>query len=432
MARRPALLKAYGAAMAGFHLLAPGILKSRAAKGKEDAARMTERLGHASVARPDGPVIWLHGVSVGESLSALPVITALKTLRPDLNFLITTATTTSAEIISKRLPVGAIHQYAPIDTPQAVTAFLDHWRPNLAIFIESDIWPNILGELTRRGIKHALISARITQKTFDGWQRFRASVTHLLGGYDLIMAQDHASAERLETMGTAPQPLANLKTIGDALPDAPDAREALKSQIGQRPVILAASTHPTEEVLIARAALINNPLREKINPLLIMAPRHPIRADEIANDIKALGLNLTRRSAGEAITPATDVYLADTLGELGAWFRVCDLAIVAGSFSSGIGGHNPLEAARLGKAAITGPEIYNWQAIYEGLITCDGAWQVPDEAALGTLIQQILASPNAIEIKNKNATHFAKDQGETLHKVITALTPLLPEPGHGA
>ncbi|MGA9658762.1 MAG: glycosyltransferase N-terminal domain-containing protein, partial [Asticcacaulis sp.] len=172
------------------HGLAPQVLQNRVTRGKEDAERYAERLGLTHMPRPEGSLVWFHGVSVGESLSILPIIALMAQKRPDLKVLVTTATTTSADILAKRLPDGAIHQYAPVDTPQALTAFLDHWKPDLAVFIESDIWPNQLRELTRRRIPHVLLSARITAKTYRGWRRFKSSVSSLLKGYSLIMAQD--------------------------------------------------------------------------------------------------------------------------------------------------------------------------------------------------------------------------------------------------
>jgi 3-deoxy-D-manno-octulosonic-acid transferase len=200
-----------------FHALTPGMLKDRVKKGKEDPVRWRERLGQTTMTRPDGPVVWFHGVSVGESLSALPVIERLRAERPDLSVVITTATTTSAEILSQRLPQGVIHQFAPVDTPQAAAAFLDHWRPALAVFIESDIWPNLLAGLKARGVPHALLSARITEKTYQGWQAWKGAMRQVLGGYSLVMAQDRLSDERLTAMGVVTAPMANLKTLGAPL-----------------------------------------------------------------------------------------------------------------------------------------------------------------------------------------------------------------------
>ncbi|MGZ3298866.1 MAG: 3-deoxy-D-manno-octulosonic acid transferase, partial [Asticcacaulis sp.] len=338
-------LKLYAGLMRALHGVAPQLLRRRIRAGKEDAVRYRERLGETTVSRPDGPLVWFHGVSVGESLSVLPVTEHLLERRGDLTVLHTTATTTSAEILRKRLPEKVIHQFAPLDTPQAAKAFLDHWRPSLAVFIESDIWPNLLLGLSERGIPHALLSARITEKTFKGWQPFKQAMRRVLGGYSLVMAQDAASRDRLEAMGVTPGPMANLKTLGAPLNVDEVALSALDAIIAERRVILAASTHYGEDALMGHA--LEPYIRD--GDLLIIVPRHPLKAADIRLDLETLGLHVAQRSLKEPITGAIHVYLADTLGELGLFFSLADMVVMGGSFLSGIGGHNPLEPARLGK-----------------------------------------------------------------------------------
>ncbi len=421
------MLGLYRRGMAAFHGFVPGLLAKRAAKGKEDPARFRERLGETDVARPAGGLVWLHGVSVGESVSALPVIERLRAERPDLTVLITTATTTSADILSRRLPDGVIHQYAPVDTPQAVAAFLDHWRPDLAIFIESDIWPNILGDLTARKVPHALISARITEKTFRGWQRFKGTMARLLGGYALIMAQDTASEERLRAMKVTPGPRGNLKTIGAPLPVDAEKLAELTAQTAGRFVFLAASTHYGEDPLIARALQI--PLAE--GDLLVLAPRHPLRAADIRLDLEAIGFKVAQRSKDEPVAAETQVYLADTLGELGTLFCAANLVIMGGSFLTGIGGHNPLEPARLGKAVITGPDIANWQGIFADLLAADAAFKALGPQDLTFMAQQLRQPPEMIAMANAAALRVSQAEAGTLDTVWTALLPLLPKVAHG-
>ncbi|OYW80327.1 MAG: 3-deoxy-D-manno-octulosonic acid transferase, partial [Asticcacaulis sp. 32-58-5] len=366
----------------------------------------------------------------GESLSVLPVIERLKAERPDVRFLLTTATTTSAEILAKRLgDIGdVIHQYAPIDTPQAVAAFLDHWQPDLAIFIESDLWPNLIGALQKRGIKHALLSARITEKTYRGWMRLKEAITHTLSGFDLIMAQDKESEARLKSLGdpvarhVAPQ--ANLKTLGAPLADDIAVRETLSAQIGARSVIVAASTHPTEDTYISSA--LETVVKAPDKSLLIIVPRHPVRADDIRLDLEALGFTVAQRTKAEAITPDTQIYLADTLGELGVFFRLADVVIMAGSFSTGIGGHNPLEAMRLSKAVIFGTELYNWQAVYDEVLELGAGWQANTRDELRLIVEQLLANPQTLETANTLARRLARKDGDTLPMVWRCLEPLLP------
>jgi 3-deoxy-D-manno-octulosonic-acid transferase len=418
-----AALAVYRAGMRLFHGFAPGLLKNRAAKGKEDPARFRERLGETRAARPDGPLVWIHGVSVGESLSALPVIERLRHERPDVTVVVTTATTTSAEILAKRLPEGVIHQFAPIDTPQAVAAFLDHWRPGLAVFIESDIWPNLLGELTRRGVPHVLLSARITEKSFKGWQAFRGSMSKLLKGYNLIMAQDEASEARLRRMGVLPGQQANLKTLGAPLPVDETALAALQTLTGGRRVILAASTHYGEDNILAKA--LEGFVSE--GDLLVLVPRHPIKAGDIRLDLESLGLHVAQRSLKEPIDARIHVYLADTLGELGLFFQLADIVVMGGSFLTSIGGHNPLEAARLGKSVITGPDISNWQGVFQSLLTAGGGWEVNGPTELRFLVEQLRAAPAAVRTADEAALAVSREEAGTLDRVWTALLPLLPK-----
>ena len=415
-------LSLYQRLMGAAHVIAPGLLQRRVKRGKEDTLRWRERLGKTDHARPEGPLVWFHGVSVGESLSALPLIVAMATERPDLNMLITSATTTSADILAKRLPKGIIHQFAPVDTPQAVAAFLNHWKPDLAIFIESDIWPIQLRALTARKTPHVLLSARITEKTFKGWQGFKGAVRSLLAGYSLIMAQDKASEDRLKAMGVTPGPRANLKTIGVPLPVESGALSDLKKRIGKQFVYFAASTHYGEDNIVAKT------LEPALwgGDLLIIAPRHPIRAGEIRLDLEALGLKVAQRSKNEPITSQTHIYLADTLGELGLFFSVAGITLMGGSFLENIGGHNPLEAARLGKCVITGPDIGNWSGIYTDLLEADAAFRVKGTAELGFLLSQLRQHPEVVKAADKHALEVSLREAGTLDTVWAALEPLLP------
>jgi len=416
------LLGLYRQGMRVFHGFAPGVLKKRVTRGREDAARWRERLGESGAQRPDGPLVWFHGVSVGESLSALPVLEAIRKARPDIRLLITSATTTAADILARRLPEGVIHQFAPIDTPQAVRAFLDRWRPDLAVFIESDIWPVLLGELGERHVPHVLLSARITEKTAKGWQRFRASMTKLLSGYSLISAQDSASEARLQAMGVTTSPRANLKTLGAALPVDAEKRHELKAMIGGRFVWLAASTHPGEDELVAAA------LKPGLmgGDLLVLAPRHPVRAGLLRAAIEAMGLRVAQRSRDEPVTESVQVYLADTLGELGTLFSLSGLVIMGGSFSEGIGGHNPLEAARSGRCVITGPDIANWQSIYHELAHEQAVFITTPETLPGRL-RQLRHHPEQVHEADGRALAFSRREDGALDTVMAMLTPRLPE-----
>ncbi|MDP2763976.1 MAG: 3-deoxy-D-manno-octulosonic acid transferase, partial [Brevundimonas sp.] len=352
--------------------LTPRLLDARAKQGKEDPARVDERLGRASIARPDGDLVWLHGVSVGETLSLLPLVERLRQKRPDLTVLVTSGTLTSATLLATRLPTGVIHQFAPVDTPGAVAAFLDHWRPSLAVFVESELWPNLILEARRRGVKLVLASARITEKTVDGWRRFPGAAREVLSAFDRILPQDESSSARLHGLGARIDGHVNLKLSGAAPPHDAAAFTRLSAAIGDRPVVVAASTHDGEELALVRAL---DALADRL--CLILVPRHPERSPAIAAALTGEGFKFARRSSGQPLDSRTDIYLADTLGEMGLFLRLADVVVMGGSFSAAlekppVGGHNPLEPARLGKPAVTGPDVSNWAAITRSLVEAGG------------------------------------------------------------
>lgn len=417
-ARRTLPLALYRAATAIAEPLAPRLLKRRAASGKEDPLRWTERLGQASRTRPAGPLVWLHGASVGESLSLLPMISGLMDARPDLTILLTSGTVTSGRVLSARLRDGVIHQYAPIDTPRAARAFLDYWRPDLCVLAESELWPNLILAAKARGARLALISARITEKTARGWLRAPASARALLGAFDLILPQDAASAERLTALGATLGPYLNLKLVGDPLPADAAALAALRAVVGDRPVILANSTHPGEEALIARA--VRTAASEA---LLVIAPRHPERGLALAEDLGA-----SRRTLGAEPDARAPIYIADTLGELGLWISLADIVVMGGGYAPGVGGHNPMETARLARPIVSGPHVANARSIYDALTDRGGAIIAADETALARDLAGLLAEPLIARRMAKAAQAYAAQQGQALDVALAALSPLLPAP----
>ncbi|THD58887.1 3-deoxy-D-manno-octulosonic acid transferase [Phenylobacterium sp.] len=417
-------LALYAAATGLVEPLAPALLRRRAARGKEDAQRLTERLGRAAAPRPDGPLVWLHGVSVGESLSLLPLIEALRARRPDLAILVTSGTVTSAEVLARRLPAGVIHQFAPVDAPGAAGRFLDHWRPGAALFVESELWPNLIAAAARRGVRLALLSARITQKSAEGWGRAPATARALLGAFDLILPQDAATAARLARLGGAVGPQLNLKLVGGAPPVDAGLAEALRRGADGRKVVLAASTHPGEERPVAEA--FQAATADAPPALLIVAPRHPDRGPGVADGLAGLGFTAARRAAGEALTSDVTAYVADTLGEMGAFYAVADAVVMGGSFVAGVGGHNPLEAARLQAAIVTGPHAFNAADIYAGMLADCAAIEAADPAALARHLRGLLANPAIARRTGEAAADFAGRQGAALAEAMTLIEPLLP------
>lgn len=405
---------------------APRLLDDRARRGKEDPVRVDERLGLAGIPRPAGEVVWLHGVSVGETLSLLPLVERLREARPDVTVLVTSGTTTSAHLLGRRLPPGTMHQYVPVDGPAAVAAFLDHWRPSLGVLVESELWPNLILGAQARGIPLVLASARITAKTANGWARFPGAARRLLSAFTRVLPQDEASAERLRSLGARIDGQVNLKLAGGPLPHDAAAFTQLSAAIGDRPVVVAASTHEGEEIVLVRAL---DRLAERL--CLIIVPRHPDRAGDIATALKRDGYEFALRSAGQPLTRETDLYVADTLGEMGVFLRLADVVVMGGSFAPAlglppVGGHNPLEPARLGKPAVTGPDASNWQAVTAALAEAGGLAIVQTPGDLPAVIEPLLANPAAAKAMGERARRAAADAGSGLETLWREIEPLLP------
>ena len=420
----PLSLAAYRVATGAMRPVADAILTRRLRAGKEDPGRIEERRGVASLPRPEGRLVWLHGASVGESLSVLPLLDRLRTDEPDARFLVTTGTVTSAQLMAERLPRGAVHQYAPVDQPSYVARFLDHWRPDAALFVESELWPSLISQTQARGAAMALVNGRISPRSFEGWRRRPAAARSLLDAFTVILAQDRGNAERLSALSGREALLAgNLKHAAPPLPADASALHNLSEAVSGRPCWLAASTHAGEEqaVLDAHAQVS----RDVPGVLTVLAPRHPQRGDDVAQMIGAAGLRYARRSAGDLPSPEDDVYLADTLGELGLFYRLADIAFVGGSLS-GTGGHNPLEPARLGCAIVTGPDLFNFAEVYEGMRAAGGCALVRNGRDLSASLLRLLRDAQTREEMAGRASSWADEAARAvLDEVTAALHPVL-------
>ncbi|MEO1248401.1 MAG: 3-deoxy-D-manno-octulosonic acid transferase [Pseudomonadota bacterium] len=410
-----------------FGPMAPLFLDRRAARGKEDPARRPERLGQASRPRPTGKLVWIHGASVGEAMSAQILIDRLLALDDTLHVLLTTGTVTSARLFEERLPPSAIHQFVPIDRPDCVTRFLDHWRPDLAIWLESELWPNLLDGVARRSIPAVLANARLSQRSFSRWSLLPGLARRLIGTFDLVLPGDAKSAERYQTLGArALGPTGNLKYSAPVLPADPASVEALRGAIGDRPVWLAASTHPGEDQQVIDA---HTALAGRFPGLLtIIAPRHVERRPEIAGLIAEAGLDHAVRSAVQLPDEATDIYLADTLGELGTLFRAVPIVFVGGSLVP-IGGHNPLEPARLGCAILTGPKTENFADVFAAMEAEDAVQLVQDGPSLTEAVGELLSDPNRCAALAKRADQSATARAAVIDAAMQALQPLLSRAG---
>lgn len=371
-------------------------LRRRVRQGKEDEARLGERFGRYPNPRPAGTLLWFHAASVGESLAILPVLETVLDRHPSFHALLTTGTLTSAQLMAERLPSGASHAFVPFDTPKAVERFMQHWRPDASVFVEQELWPNLL---IAAPTPRVLVNARFSHRTARRWRRMPSVIRWLVHRFDPILAQSTGDAERLLAAG-APCVLdiANLKEAAAPLPVDPEALAALEAAIGDRPVWVAASTHaPEEEAILAVAAAVRKRVPDL---LLVIVPRHPDRGDEIA-ELMA-DERFVQRSKGQMPDASTTVFLADSLGELGLFYRLADLAFVGGSLLPH-GGQNPLEPARLGVPVLFGPHMFNFQDVAARLLAVGAAEQVADAAALGAGVEALLTEPDRLAAMRERA-----------------------------
>lgn len=398
---------------------APLLLSQRAARGKEDRARIRERLGYSGVARPEGRLVWIHGASVGESLSAMPLIEKLQA--DGIKVLVTSGTVTSATIMRQRLPKGALHQYVPLDTPGAVTRFLNHWKPDAGLFVESDLWPNLILTAQKHGVRLALVNARISARSAERWRLAKKSVAALLGAFDVVLAQDDVIAERFRALGAR-----DVQVSGSLKADAPPltvkdaALTELRKQIGDRPVLLAAQTHPGEDETILPA---HDLLRAQFPSLLtILVPRHIERGPDI--QMLCADRASSRRSTGAAITDRTAIYVADTLGEMGLFYRLSPFCFLGGTLVP-LGGHNPLEPAVLHCAVLAGPHTANAASAFDAVLMAQGFGRVHSSADIAREAARLLRSQDAACAAGDAAARGAATLTGAVARTIAALGKLL-------
>jgi 3-deoxy-D-manno-octulosonic-acid transferase len=404
--------------------LLPVYLARRSQRGKEDPLRLIERQGRTELSAPQGPLIWIHGASVGESLSALPLISRLLEANEALQILVTTGTVTSANLLKERLPQRCRHQYIPLDHPRFVKAFLDHWRPQCVIWLESEFWPGILKEISDRNLPMALVNARLSDQSFERWQRRPGLIGPLLSSFDLCLAQDSRVAEKLHKLGAhnVSSP-GNLKFTAPPLPDDESLRMTLSTDIGARPLILAAQTAKGEEETIGR---IHLHLKTQYEDLLtIIAPRHPERVSDIEAVLKEQGLIVSVRSRKEALSPQCDIYLADTMGELGAFYRLGAKVFLGRSLVPGHGGSNALEPARLGCALVQGPYTENFNSVNALLEKHEASLVALDDLALCNILDDLLDNANMAAELGQRAEATARSAEAVLDKILIELNPIV-------
>ena len=417
----PFLLRLYRLLSAAATPLAPALLSQRLKRGREHPTRLDERYGESLIARPEGPLIWIHAASVGELIAVIPLIERIH--RKEFAVLCTTGTVSSAQVAEQRLPRTVIHQFAPMDVPRFVERFFDHWRPDLALFVESDLWPNLILTAKERDIPLILVNGRVSERSFNRWRRVPTTIAALLRNFDLCLAQSAAYAARYRDLG-APR----ITTTGNLKLDVPeppaDAAElaALRAAVGNRPIIAAASTHAGEETALIEA---HRRLRNTFPHLLtIIAPRHPDRGPGIVEIANAAGLPTALRSRGSLPNLDDDIYVVDTMGELGLVYRLAPIVFVGGSLASH-GGQNPIEPIKLGAAILHGPHVWNFSEIYDALDAAHGADVVADVGKLAVRLGALLKDPGLRTDLVAAARETVKSLGGALERTVAALDPYL-------
>lgn len=417
------ILALYNLAMTLAGPLVERTIANRLDEGKEDPHRVAERRGIPSRTRPEGRLVWLHAASVGESQAALSLIDRLLARDAALSVLVTSGTVTSAALLAERLPERAFHQFVPMDRPTWVARFLDHWRPDLALFVESEIWPNLLLGAAARGIPLALVNGRISERSFRRWRVARPLVGRLFDAFDLILPSNAEQAGRFAALTARPvECLGNLKRAAAALPVDDAALARLSDATAGRPVFLAASTHAGEEDAAIDAHLASR----KTHPglLTMIAPRHPARGAEVEDLAFRAGLATLRRSHGAEPGPDTEIYVADTLGEMGTLFKLADIVFVAGSLVP-VGGHNPLEPAHFGKPVLFGPLMAKNADIAEDMLAAGAAMQVEDARGLAKAVEELLGVTTLRKRLGAAALRFVAEQTGIADRMADRLLALM-------
>lgn len=419
--RLPLTLRAYRRVSGLATPLMPLVWSYRARQGKEHTGRRPERRGEPTIERPDAPLVWVHGASVGEMLSIVPLADYLA----DNGFavLVTSGTVTSARLAEDRLPHDVIHQFVPYDTPRYVARFLDYWQPDLALFAESELWPNLVTAAAQRSIPLILVNGRMSQRSFDRWRRMPQTIGALLGRFDLCLAQSMQDAERLSDLGALRVVLTgNMKLDVPAPPADEQDLHQFRGAVGQRPVIAAASTHAGEEKVFIE---LHRALSQRHPGLLtVIAPRHPERGAGVIEIARAGGVSATARSVGGLPDRRTEVYVFDTLGELGLIYRASPIVFMGGSLVKH-GGQNPIEAAKLGAAILHGPHVWNFAEIYDALDKAEGAAAIDDSAGLAQRVSTWLASPSVRINVTEAAARTVESLSGARTRTLAALEPYL-------
>ena len=414
-------LRAYRRAMSAATPLAALWLNRRLRRGKEIEERIAERHGEPTLERPDGPLVWLHGASVGELTSVFPLIDRLR--QQGVRVLVTSGTVTSAKVVKDRLPEDVLHQFIPLDAPRFVYRFLHHWRPDLGLFIEQDLWPNLIVAAARGRIPLVLINGRMSEQSFKGWRSLRRTAKALLGKFDLCLAQSSLDGERFSQLGMPVVRVTGNLKLDVPAPPVDDIKLAeMQRAAAERQIVVAASTHPGEDDAVIEAHRRARKARPRL--LTIIVPRHPERGAEVLDRAAAAGSRAVLRSSGMLPDIRTDIYIADTIGELGLFYRLADVVFMGGSIVEH-GGQNPIEAAKLSKPILHGPNVWNFQYIYDALDAARGAEEVENIGHLAVRLSDLLKDQAARKAIGDCGFRTVERLGGALDRTFRELEPYL-------
>ena len=403
-------------------------LAGRIDRSSVPEGRYEEFFGHATLPRPQGCLIWFHAASVGESVSLLELIDAVLATRPDVRVLVTTSTPGSATVLSQRLPDRAFHQFFPVDAAPVVRRFLAHWKPDLAIWTESELWPALIHQTHKCGCPMLLINARISPRSARVYRWLGGFLRSLLGRFQMVLAQDDAIADRLYRLGVDPKRIlvtGSLKDSAQPLPHDPIELKTLNKALSGRKVWLAASTHEGEEAPLV--AVHREVRRTQQGLLMILAPRHTDRGPALAQLLRAEGWQVAVRSEGTEPDRNTEIYLADTFGEMGLWYRLASVSFIGGSLVD-VGGHNPFEPALLGSAVIFGPHVGNFEPAYRRFLDAKAAIQVSSAEELVRALTTTLKADRAAALA-MNAWTVSSEGADVLQQIQEIVDRHLPAPG---
>ncbi|HUG62483.1 MAG TPA: 3-deoxy-D-manno-octulosonic acid transferase [Methylomirabilota bacterium] len=398
------------------------VVALRRRRGKEHPERWAERLGDPGAdVESDTATVWIHAASVGETVAALPLVDRIA--GTGVRVVLTTVTTTSAAVAASRLPAGVVHRFVPLDVAPFMDRFLTTWKPGLAIFVESEVWPVAVARLAAAETPLVVLNARMSDRSFRGWSRFPRVAAAIFGRVGLCLAQSADDADRFRALG-APRvvDVGNIKFDAPVPEAEPEAAAALGAALAGRPMFLAASTHPGEEAFVFDAF---GRLQASVDRLaLVIAPRHPDRGPEIAEMAAARGFTVERRGGGGLPSPVTDVYVADTVGELGTLYRLADAAFVGGSLVP-FGGHNPIEPVRLGAPVVSGPHVGSFRDAFAALQAAGGVAMVDDAAGLAAEVAALIGDPSARARLTTAAGEVVARYTGALDRTFRMVEPLL-------